>query len=170
MAGKDSSAVTRERLTALIEPLVDEAGFDLEELVLSRAGRRSMLRVIVDGEDGFSLDDAAELSRQISALLETPEADAAMGRVSYILEVTSPGVDRPLTLPRHWRRNQGRLVRAKTADGEVTGRVTRADDSSVTLIVDDEERTYSHDELGPGAVQLEFRQSRQTSPQTEETA
>ncbi|MGH3429249.1 MAG: ribosome maturation factor RimP, partial [Mycobacteriales bacterium] len=143
MAGKDSSAATRERLTALIEPVVAKAGFDLEELALSRAGRRSILRVIVDGEDGFSLDSAAELSREISALLDTPEADAAIGRVAYVLEVTSPGVDRPLTLPRHWRRNQGRLARVTTADGEVTGRVARADDSSVTLLVDDEERTYS---------------------------
>jgi ribosome maturation factor RimP len=145
---------TRAALMRLLEPVVAGCGFDLEDVVVTPAGRRRQVRVIVDGDDGVSLDDVAVVSREISAALDGSEA---MGSGPYVLEVTSPGVDRPLTQPRHWRRASGRLVRATLTGGEeITGRVTGADDDTVVLDTDGGERRLGHDELTRGLVQVEF--------------
>lgn len=145
---------TRAALMRLLEPVIAEAGFDLEDVLVTPAGKRRQVRVIVDGDDGVSLDDVAVVSREISAALDDSEA---MGSGPYVLEVTSPGVDRPLTQPRHWRRASGRLVRATlAAGGEITGRVTSADDEAVMLEVGGDERRLGHGELVRGLVQVEF--------------
>jgi ribosome maturation factor RimP len=143
-------------LAALIEPVVAKAGYDLEEVVVTPAGRRRLVRVVVDADSGVSLDDVAEVSRAISTALD--EHDAAVGAAPYVLEVSSPGVDRPLREPRHWRRAVGRLVQVPvTGQSAVTGRVLRADDAGVLLAVGDTERGYRYEELGNGRVQVEFR-------------
>ncbi len=98
-----------ERLTALLEPVVGAAGMDLESVRIGAAGRRWLLRVVVDADNGPGLDEIALVSRSVSAELD---ASGVMGQAAYTLEVSSPGVDRPLTEPRHWRRAVGRLVRA----------------------------------------------------------
>jgi ribosome maturation factor RimP len=144
----------RARLREVVEPVVVKAGYDLEDLNLSRAGRRFVVRVLVDKDGGIGLDDVAVVSREISEALDT--ADEQGGEVlagEYQLEVGSPGVDRPLTEPRHWRRNIGRLV----AVNGLTGRVLRADDTGVTLDVDGAERELAYPELGRGLVQIEFK-------------
>jgi len=154
------------RVTSVIEPVLHAMDIDLETVKISRAGRRRVLRVIVDADGGVSLDDIAEVSREISARLD---AKNAMGDAPYTLEVSSPGVDRPLTQPRHWRRAIGRLVAVPlSADGTdvqpdapddpgtLTGRVLGADEESVTLEIDGAERTVRYDDLGPGRVQIEF--------------
>jgi ribosome maturation factor RimP len=143
-------AAAKARVRAVIEPVITGAGYDLEDLSLSRAGRRHLLRVLVDADGGIGLDDIAVVSREISRALDV--ADEAEGEVlagEYQLEVSSPGVDRPLTLPRHWRRNVGRLV---TVNG-LTGRVTAADDQGIVL----DDREIAHADLGPGKVQIEFK-------------
>ena len=157
------------RLAGWIEPVVDAAGYDLEELVVTPAGRRSVVRVVVDRDAGVTLDDIAEVSRAVSAALD--ENDGDLGRAPYVLEVTSPGVDRPLTQQRHWRRNTGRLVTVPVGPPgsaqEVTGRVTAVDDAGVTLAVEAQgkpgakkrpptPRTVPWSELGDGRVQVEF--------------
>lgn len=147
----------RARLRAAIEPVVSASGYDLEELTVSRAGRRQVVRVVVDGDAGVDLDVVAALSREISAALDAAEesgGDLAAGE--YTLEVTSPGVDRPLTQPRHWRRNAGRLVAVKAGQRQVTGRVAAADQDGVRLDVDGERLVVPYAELGPGRVQLDF--------------
>jgi ribosome maturation factor RimP len=149
----------RERLAALIEPVVVAAGYDLEDVSVVPAGRRSLVRVVVDGDQGVSLDAVADVSRAVSAVLD--KDDGVMGPAPYVLEVTSPGVDRPLTEPRHWRRAAGRLVRVPVTgtDGgtsTVEGRVLRADDNGVVLAVGENEREYRFDVLGAGRVQVEF--------------
>lgn len=152
----------RERLTALVEQVVTAAGLDLEDVTVSPAGRRSVVRVVVDAEHGVSLDEVAEASRELSAALD--EDEGIMGAAPYVLEVTSPGVDRPLTQPRHWRRAVGRLVRVPVVDPSepsgttemVEGRVVRADDGGVVLAVDGQQREYRHGVLGQGRVQVEF--------------
>lgn len=144
----------QQRLSALLEPVVTAAGYDLEQVSVSAAGRRSLVRVVVDKDGGVSLDDIAELSRAVSAALDAE--DGALGPAAYTLEVTSPGVDRPLSLPRHWRRAADRLVRV-TAGGQVlTGRVLGADDDGVLLDVEGHERRFAYAALGPGRVQVEF--------------
>ena len=85
---------------------------DLEGVRVTSAGRRRLLRVVVDADGGVSLDDIEQVSRELSAVLDQA---AAMGEAPYTLEVSSPGVDRPLTEPRHWRRAVGRLVTAPLA-------------------------------------------------------
>jgi len=158
-----------ERLTGWIEPVIGAAGYDLEDLVVTPAGRRSIVRVVVDRDEGVTLDDVAEVSRVVSAVLDDNDGD--LGRAPYVLEVTSPGVDRPLTEPRHWRRNTGRLVTVSVgptgAGEEVTGRVTAVDDAGVALAVQARgkpgakkrpptPRLVPWAELGAGRVQVEF--------------
>ena len=151
--GSRHVAARPEHLADLIEPVISAAGLELESVRIGRAGRRSLLRVVVDGEHGVSLDDIAEVSRAVAA--EVDAADA-MGPGSYTLEVSSPGVDRPLTEPRHWRRAAGRLVRVPVQAEAIAGRVIEAGPSGVLLEIDGERREYGYAELGPGQVQVEF--------------
>jgi ribosome maturation factor RimP len=171
------------RLTGSIEPVVAAAGYDLEELVVTPAGRRSVVRVVVDRDRGVTLDDIAEVSRAVSDALDAE--DDGMGRTPYVLEVTSPGVDRPLTEERHWRRNLGRLVAVAVgpagATEQVTGRITAVEDDGVTLAVEAKgkpgakkrpptPRTVPWAQLGAGRVQVEFgRADTDTGEDTDET-
>ncbi|GGK27838.1 hypothetical protein GCM10010124_20500 [Pilimelia terevasa] len=160
--GGGSEATRRDRVRAVVEPVVVAAGCDLEDLTLSRAGRRSVLRVVVDADGGVSLDDVAEVSRAVSQALDAAEeAGSPLFDGEYSLEVGSPGTDRPLRLPRHWRRSVGRLVKVtrRTDDGDtaLTGRVVAADDAAVVLDVDGEHQSCAYDHLGPGRVQVEFQ-------------
>ncbi|GIF18510.1 ribosome maturation factor RimP [Actinoplanes tereljensis] len=144
----------KARVQAVIEPVVQQAGYDLEDVNLSRAGRRHVVRVLVDTDGGINLDGVAVVSREISAALDAAEESGGeLLAGEYQLEVGSPGVDRPLTLPRHWRRNRGRLV----AVNGLTGRVADVDDAGIALDVDGESRTLTYAELGPGRVQIEFK-------------
>ena len=146
--------VDDRRLAGLIRPVVAAAGMDLESVRVTVAGRRRLLRVMVDSDHGVSLDDAALISREVSAALD---ASDVMGEVPYTLEVSSPGVDRPLTEPRHWRRAAGRLVRVKAAaEGTLQGRVLKADADGVTMDVSGVTRRFAYGDLGAGAVQVEF--------------
>ncbi|AVZ75618.1 ribosome maturation factor RimP [Streptomyces lunaelactis] len=130
------STTQSERLRGLLEPLVSAAGLDLEEIEVSRAGKRRMLRIIVDSEEGATLDACAELSRAISGKLD--ETDA-MGEGEYVLEVSSPGADRPLTQHRHYERAVGRLVKLQLNDegtaGELVARILTVDDEGLDLEV-----------------------------------
>lgn len=149
----------RATLEELLSPVVAAAGLDLDGVTLTPAGRRRLLRVTVDADDGVSLDAVAEVSQAISAALDSSDA---MGATPYVLEVSSPGVDRPLTEPRHWRRATGRLVRVGLSDGQtVTGRVTAVDEVGVSMDVEtggaSEPRRMLWAELGEGHVQVEFR-------------
>ena len=113
-------SVDEDRIADVIQPVVAAAGMDLESVRVTAAGRRRLLRVVVDSDRGVSLDDAAAISRELSAALDTV---AVMGDFPYTLEVSSPGVDRPLTDPRHWRRAVGRLVQVTVTDPGAPGPV-----------------------------------------------
>jgi ribosome maturation factor RimP len=151
------AAVSRQRVREVVEPAISGAGYDLEDVTVTAAGRRSLVRVIVDRDGGVDLDAVADVARVVSDALD---AEDPTGDAPYTLEVSSPGVDRALTEARHWRRAAGRLVRAPVRDAaDVTGRVIRADDAGVTFDVDGSERTIRYDVLGPGKVQVEFSRS-----------
>jgi len=148
------AAVSRQRVRDALHPVVAAAGYDLEDVSITAAGRRSVVRVIVDRDGGIDLDAVADVSRAVSTALDESEV---MGAAPYVLEVSSPGVDRPLSEPRHWQRARGRLVRVAVIDaGSLTGRVVDADDDKVTLDVDGDARTVAYTDLGPGQVQVEF--------------
>lgn len=151
-----SRAAPPTRLTAVITSIVQAAGYDLEDVVVTPAGRRSLVRVVVDADGGITLDQVAELSRALSEALDESEG-GAMGAAPYVLEVSSPGVDRPLTQPRHWRRAAGRLVTLTQAEeGTVRGRVARSDDSGVVLDVNGEHRELPFERIASARVEVEF--------------
>lgn len=150
------SASSRDHLMKLLEPVVGAEGLDLEDITVTQAGKRRLLRVIVDRDGGVSLDDVADVSQAVSAALD--DYDDAMGPSAYTLEVSSPGVDRPLTEPRHWRRAAKRLVKAELRDGTVIeGRILAADDDGVDLDVEGAGRRLDYQDLTRGRVQVEFR-------------
>ncbi len=143
------------QLRGVLEPIVDEAGFELDQLDVRTAGRRHTVKVVVDSDSGVGLDDIGYLSRAVSAELDRHEH--LIGG-SYTLEVTSPGVDRPLTGLRHWRRAHLRQVAVRTHDGTTfTGRVGAAGAEAVTLLVDGQLRALRYTDVAHAAVQVEFR-------------
>ena len=158
-ARANATAQAREHLMEVLTPVVAGTGYDLEDVTVTSAGRRSLVRVIVDSDSGVDLDAVADVSRAVSDALDadTPGGSAFSG--PYVLEVSSPGVDRPLTEPRHWRRAIGRLVQVTVAEKQLTGRVTAAEDAGVTLDVDGQPREIGWSELGKGKVQIEFNRS-----------
>ena len=154
------STTQSDRLRELLEPLVGAKDLDLEEIEVSRAGRRRVLRVIVDSEDGVELDTCAELSRVIS---ETLDETDAMGEGEYVLEVSSPGADRPLTEHRHYVRATGRLARLTLGEGgELVARILAVDDEGLDLEVPGVKgrkptsRRAAFDEIAKARVEIEF--------------
>lgn len=149
-----STDETRDRLAGVLTDPLSAVGLDVEAIELTPAGKRRLLRVAVDKDGGVTMDDIADATKEVSRILD--ESDA-MGEQPYTLEVTSPGTDRPLTLPRHWRRNQGRLVKVSAADGSAfTGRIVEADEDRVVLDVDGESREVPFDSVAKARIQIEF--------------
>jgi ribosome maturation factor RimP len=138
-----------------LDSTVGAAGFDLEEVKVVRAGRREIVRVVVDSDDGVDLDAIAHLSRVISDVLDAESLTHLLDD-GYQLEVSSPGVDRPLTEPRHWRRATGHLVSTEVGGKRFTGRVLSADTDGVALDIEGETRIVGWSDLGAGRVQIEF--------------
>lgn len=155
------SSTLNDRLRELLEPVAAEAGADLDAVALTRVGGSRVLEVVVDADGGVDLDAVAELSRAFGTALDATDL---MGDGEYRLEVGSPGVDRPLTLPRHWSRAVGRLVKAQlTTGGEVLGRVLEADGSGALLEIPPVKgrgkattRRIEFAEVAKARVQIEF--------------
>lgn len=144
----------RDSLLALLTPVVAGTGLDLEDVVVTPAGKRRLLRVVVDQDGGVELDAVAAAATAVSRTLD--ESDA-MGATPYVLEVTSPGVERPLTEPRHWRRARTRLVTVTLDDGAtLQGRVAEVDDDAVTIDVDGTAHRLDWAMAPSGRVQVEF--------------
>ena len=154
----------RQQLIELIGPVITAAGYDLDDLSVTAAGRRSLIRVSVDGDNGIDLDAVATISRTISDVLDDDTGAGAAFAGPYVLEVSSPGVDRPLTQPRHWRRAVGRLVTVGVDGQQLTGRIVSADDSSVVLDVAGARRSLPMAQLGAGRVQVEFSRPGDVEP------
>jgi ribosome maturation factor RimP len=162
---QDEELIVAERISGLpsqrqvIDLLDDEfarAGYDIEDVVIDTAARPPRIAIVADGDDGLDLDALAELSRTASQLLDAVDSDA------YVLEVTSPGVDRPLTTEKHFRRAHGRKVEMTLADGAtLTGRLGRVGDAGVDVVVREGARGYTVRPVPLGdivkaVVQVEF--------------
>ena len=145
---------TRDRIEAELADPLRALGLDLEAVEITPAGKRRILRVAVDKDGGVTLDEIAEATREVNRVLDGSDV---MGEQPYTLEVTSRGVDRPLTLPRHWRRNAQRLVKVTFADGSsATGRILESDDDAVTIEVSGRKRTVAYAEVKKALVQVDF--------------
>ena len=135
------------------EPL-SALGLDVEAVELTPAGKRRVLRIAVDQDGGVSMDDVAAATREVNRVLD--ESDV-MGQQPYTLEVTSRGVDRPLTLPRHWRRNADRLVKVTLADGSsMTGRIGDSGEETVVVEASGIDKLLSYEDVSRALVQIEF--------------
>lgn len=144
-----------DRLVGLLAAPVEALGLDLEAVDLTKAGKRSVLRIAVDKDGGVDMDDIAEATKAVSdALDDSP----LMGEQAFTLEVSSPGVDRPLTLPRHWRRNETRLVKVSLTDGgTLEGRIVATDEDGATVETADGEQRVAFDSVARAKVQIEFK-------------
>jgi len=150
-----SAHATRDLLAEQLTAPIGSLGLDLEAVDLSNAGKRRVLRVAIDKDGGVTMDDIADATREVSRVLD--ETDA-MGQQAYTLEVSSPGVDRPLTLPRHWRRNTGRLVKVVLDEGDpVTGRITETDDTGAVLDVEGAGHRVEYAAVKKAKIQIEFK-------------
>ena len=139
-----------------IEPIITAKNFFLEDLHISTAGKHRIIRVLVDGENRLSLDEVTAITKPISEKLDEV---AELGERPFTLEVSSPGVDFPLTLPRHWRKNQGRLVAIKTKSGEkISGRITEASESAITIEMKAGNfQELSLNEIAEANIEIEFK-------------
>lgn len=166
MGTHSAQRATAERIEHALTGPLQELGLDVEAVEITPAGRRRVLRVAIDTDGGVTLDDVASATKVIDKILESDGPDGAadvMGELPYTLEVTSRGVDRPLTLPRHWRRNEGRLVKVAVADREsgdgsteLVGRIGACDEDGVTVDVAGEQVRVAYADVRKALVQIEF--------------
>lgn len=152
---------SQEQVFELLDGEFTQAGYEIEDVTIDGAARPPRIAIVVDGDRALDLDTIAALSRSAADLLD--RLDAAPGSAPYVLEVTSPGVDRPLTTEKHYRRAQGRKVEVVLSDGsQLTGRVGEVRDGTVSLVVREGARAdYSVRELPldgitRAVVQVEF--------------
>jgi ribosome maturation factor RimP len=148
----------KDQISELVTPALSDLGFYLEDVHVATPGNHRILTCIVDGDVSLNLDQVTSVSRVISELLD--EA-AFMGETPFTLEVTSPGVDRPLTQPRHFKKNADRLLKIIKLDGsEVTGRILSNSDHDVTLAVsvkkETAEQTIALVDIKRAVVEIEF--------------
>ena len=142
----------KEQVAAVITPAIQALGFYVEDISITAAGRRSMLTVIVDGDTHLSLDQVTVATNAISEIVENLPT---LGNNPFTLEVTSPGLDRPLTKPRHWRKNKDRLIKIVFNDGkEVTGRIKDSTESDVTV----DEQNIKFADIKRATLEIEFKQ------------
>ena len=147
-----------QSITDLISPAVTEAGFFLEEVQIASPGSHRIVTCVVDGQTPLNLDQVTVASRLISELLDSADL---MGETPFTLEVTSPGVDRPLTQPRHWTKNLTRLIKVTLSDGTITtGRLTEFNEVNATLVENIKGRLKEHtvvfSDIKRAVVEIEF--------------
>jgi len=148
----------KDQIFALLAPVVARYDLELESVDVVPSGRRRLLRLVVDGDGpqgaGPLLDDIAEATKAVSAALDTSDV---VGDHPYTLEVSSRGIGRPLELPRHWRRNAGRLVAVTLVDGEsLVGRVVESGETATVLDLDGIPRTIAYADVAKALVQVEL--------------
>lgn len=141
----------KEQVAAAISPAIQSLGFYIEDINITSAGKRSMLTVVVDGDTHLSLDQVTVATKAISEIVENLPT---LGNNPFTLEVTSPGLDRPLTKPRHWRKNQDRLIKIVLTDGnEIKGRIKESNETSVTV----NEQVINFADIKRATLEVEFK-------------
>ncbi|KUI42716.1 ribosome maturation factor RimP [Mycobacterium sp. IS-1590] len=132
MTERSAGLPSQKEVIELLDGEFARAGYEIEDVIVDPAARPPRITVVADGDDGLDLASIAQLSRAASALLDEVDDRSA----PYVLEVTSPGVDRPLTAEKHYRRARGRKVELTLSDGsQLTGRLGETRDGVVRLVV-----------------------------------
>jgi len=170
LIGSKDSAMKEGQIAGVLTPILAQFGLELEAVEVIPAGKRRLLRVVVDGNGpqatGEVLDDIAEASKVASAALDKA---AVAGTAAYTFEMTSRGVGRPLELPRHWRRNAGRLVTVRLAEGDtITGRIVSNTEEGVRLNVAGEDRQVSFADVDRALIQVELNRPKVARSEEEE--
>ena len=143
---------SKEQVAAAITSAIESLGFYVEDIAITSAGKRSMLTVIVDGDTHLSLDQVTVATKAISEIVENLPT---LGNNPFTLEVTSPGLDRPLTKPRHWQKNKDRLIKIILNDGkEILGRIKDSTQSAVTV----DEQVINFADMKRATLEIEFKQ------------
>lgn len=147
-------------VAAVVAPIATRLKLDVEDIEVRRIGTRQIVRIILDKDGGISMDEIAAATRQISDELDLLEELAA----AFTLEVTSPGIDRPLTEERHWRRNIGRLVKVQIPDsGAIEGRILEVTELDVLLQVKQYKRSLPLADIERAVVQVEFNKPKEST-------
>lgn len=140
-----------EEISAVIRPIIESSGNYLEELTITSAGKVKILTVIVDSDTHLNLDQITAVTKEISEVIEALEE---LGESAFTLEVTSPGIDRPLTKPRHWRKNFDRLVKIAMSSGQdIEGRIGEATETTVLV----GEQRVSFEDIKRAVLEIEFK-------------
>jgi ribosome maturation factor RimP len=140
-----------EEISAAITASVEATGNVLEEVTLTPEGSSKILTIIVDNENHLNLDQITVVTKAISEILDTLEV---LGETPFTLEVTTPGLDRPLTVPRHWKKNSDRLVSVSLKDGtKILGRIGALTDTGV--MVDDSSIDFA--DIERAMIEVEFK-------------
>lgn len=162
----------RSQIHEVADPIAQEHGLVVDDVTVRRAGRRQLVTITVDLPSdqvgSADLDTVAVVSRAVSALLD--EA-AFIGDDAYVLEVSTPGADRPLTKRHHWLRARTRLVTVVGTDGtQSKGRLVDVTDDGVVLAADDSETVKPWEDVAKGRIELEFKKPGKTTRKAKKSA
>ena len=163
MTERSAGLPSQKQVIELLDGEFARAGYEIEDVVIDTATRPPRITVVADSDQGLDLDSIAALSRSASELLDRIDSAAAARGTPYVLEVSSPGVDRPLTMEKHYRRARGRKVQLTLSDGsQLTGRLGEFRDGTVRLVVREGSganfsvRELPVDGITKAVVQVEF--------------
>ncbi len=161
MTQRSAGLPSPQQVTELLGGEFARAGYEIEDVTVHAHTSPPRIIVVADGDSPLDLDTVAELSRSASELLDALDISDAADDGAYVLEVTSPGVDRPLTAERHFRRARGRLVNLSLADGDaLVGRLGALSDGTIEVVVrhrnDWTTRRLRLAEIREAVVQVEF--------------
>lgn len=148
---------TREDIFDKIGPLVNKFNFELEDVILKSAGKNTIVQVLVDKDSGISLDEVANLSTKLSDFFDE---NSLMGEKTYTLDVGSPGIDRPLTKLRHWKKNQNRLVKIHSKSNIFEGRIKNVEENQVQIKIKSKLQSFQYSDIDKAIVQVEFNPKR----------
>ena len=142
-----------QSITDLISPAVTEAGFYLEEVQIASPGSHRIVTCVVDGPTALNLDQVTSVTKAIGEIVENIQS---LGQTPFTLEVTSPGIDRPLTKPRHWKKNVDRLVKVVLQDAsEVKGRIKESNQEAATI----DDQLIKFADIKRATLEVEFKQA-----------
>ena len=144
---------TREDIFDKISPLVHKFDFELEDVILKSAGKNTIVQVLVDKDSGISLDEVASLSTKLSDFFDE---NSLMGNMIYTLDVGSPGIDRPLTKLRHWKKNLDRIVKINSKSNVFEGRIKKVEETEVQIEIKGKLQSFQYSDISKAIIQVEF--------------